>query len=269
MLFWYRTLLKEIILWVSDPALRQFVVNYVTKHSGSEVASNVKNREIRNKCLFRLSLAILNDTVFDLMLEAPESVPEMSIEPSDFSVNYKRLFDQQMSVLETYRKDPQIVLACEKHWIVKECPAEDNRLCYSSLLRIHFWYYIAMGNNTYIRNPDHRQLALLWSQFISLMYVVGCCAVKEEAVTLMMGLAVCSTDFELKPPFTSVPEFPLRPLKFMKVKGYEESSHDPTSLIAQKFVNSMPEIDEGAFAFISVSKDLFQRCDDADANNNE
>lgn len=254
--FFYRTLLKEIILWVSDPALRQFVVDYVTKHSGTEVATNTKNREIRNKCLFRLSLAILNDTVFDVMMESNYEL-EFILEPSNFMVEYKRLFDRQLPVLKKYRKDSEITFVCSKHGIVSNCMTLDTDLrpCYSSLLLIYFWYFIVTGNNTYIRNPDHRQIATLWSQFISVMYLDGCCEVKEEAVTLMMGLAICSSDFELKSPFT-VLQLPLRPLKNMK---REEVQHDPTSLIARKFINSMPDIDEGAFAFISVSKDLFQR----------
>lgn len=251
---------------MSDPGLRHFVVDYVTRHSGPEVASSVKCREFRNKCLFRLSLAILNDTVLDLMLDSNVTV---TVTPSDFTVTYKRLFDQQMSVLEKHRKNPEITVACPKHRVVKECSGDDTAPDYSSLLRIHFWYFVVMGNNTYIRNPDHRQVALLWAQFISLMYVTGCSLMKEEAVTMMMGLAVCSSDFELKPPFSSEPNFPLRPLRFMKVKGYEESGHDPTSLIAQKFVNSMPDIDDGAFAFISVSKDLFEGDDDVGESDNK
>lgn len=268
-MFSFRTLLKEIILWVSDPALRQFVVNYVTKHSGSEVAPYLNQREIRNKALFQLCLSILNDNVFDMMMDESPINPVTSVAPSDFTVSYKRLFEQQLSVLKKYQEDPEIVFACPSHGVVKKCPNEENPVVYSSLLRIHYWYFVVMGNNTYIRNPDHRQLGLLWSQLISVMFMSGCGVLQEEAVTLMMGLAVCSTDFELKPPFISGPVFPLKPLKQMKVKGYEESSHDPTSLIAQQFISSMPDIKDGAFAFISVSKDLFQRCDNVDQNRNE
>lgn len=149
-----------------------------------------------------------------------------------------------------------------------ECPQDDVLAKVGSCLDNQFAFLLTLAES-YQQLMDDEKINL-WLQALSKIDKTSCVQMKgirNDYMTLLIGYLVNS---ELKGPFEDFPSERLQPLieavatyiakrkpeaKDQKTRG--KPPLNPASDTVEAFMNHVPKIEEGAFAFLSLSGSLF------------
>jgi Domain of unknown function (DUF4485) len=159
---------------------------------------------------------------------------------------------------------------CTVHGPNDECPKDliDNKI--GKCLDKQFEYLLALGEMykewfMYNRNKSHR--INLWLQALAAIDSTFCAHMKGIRNDYMMLLAGYLCHAELKGPFEDMPGDRLHPLSQAiatylgkrQIQSDENSKVplNPASDTIESFMNNVPLIEEGAFALLSLSGNLF------------
>ncbi len=159
---------------------------------------------------------------------------------------------------------------CSIHGPDGECPAEKALQKVGKCLDAQFEYLLAMAEsykellNTEV-NADKAQRVNLWLQEMSKIDRNSCTHMKGIRNDYAMVLVGYLANGELKGPFEDHPPGILQPLtqaiatflekRAMKMEG--NSPLNPASDTIENFLCEVPSVEEGAFALLSISGNLF------------
>lgn len=255
---YYCLLLKEIILIITDCEQQQTVLEKIKELSVSN-ASRDKG-VTRNRHLFLLCVSILSNSVNDFLVN-PEALFKPFVNASEFSTEYTQKIEEnrQHGVEELKSLETE----CRVHGRHKggclskeDTNPEPKEITRRTKKLFEFFFFLARHYVNLIRDRYDRQVAIRWMMAVLNAFENGCSFVRGNCVDLLQGLVACSYDGELREPYRSF-FYPVQSLRQLVPFKDEYREHDPASKATKEFFNRLPDIKEGAFAFVSVSADMF------------
>lgn len=149
-----------------------------------------------------------------------------------------------------------------------ECPQEDSEKKVGRCLDLQFNFLLTLAETYQLLMPSQMERINLWLQALAKIDKDSCVQMKgirNDYMTLMAGYLVNN---EIKGPFEDLPTVRLQPLTqaiatfIAKRKNEPKDSKgkvplNPASDTVEAFMNQVPYIEEGAFAFLSLSGNLF------------
>lgn len=153
-----------------------------------------------------------------------------------------------------------------------ECPQDEVLKKVGACLDNQFAFLLTLAESYQQLMDDNKDKINLWLQALSRVDKSACVQMKgirNDYITLMIGYLVNN---ELKGPFEDLPTERLQPLtqaiatyiakrkpeaKDAKTRG--KPPLNPASDTVEAFMNHVPKIEQGAFAFLSLSGSLFTR----------
>jgi Domain of unknown function (DUF4485) len=209
-------------------------------------------------------LQALNPTTF----EAIDSYPEWQREKC-WDVRLQAILDAEKLAL----KDPKYrmlrqkdVKKCSIH--ADECPQDEVAKKIGRCLDNQFKYLLTLAESYQQVMQDEKEKINLWLQALSKVDKDACVdmkGIRNDYMMLMVGYLV---NCEVKGPFEDLPTGCLQPMTqaiatyIAKRKTDPKDAQgkvplNPVSDTVEAFMNSVPKIDEGAFALLSISGNLF------------
>lgn len=237
------------------PELQYIATCLEERLAGAYYASNRKNLEERNKLLFNICLASVNNFLSPLILGGSAALDASVPTTASYSLTYE----------DAFKLAPRLAnytFCCSLDGCVHECTTllgAENRT--QKAIELHqlfvFLYWLVSKQVAGLESDWDQIVALHWVKAAIYMFENGCILMQGEAVDYLSALIACTSDKVLRSPFSNAPPEPIPSLAQLETTLYGNAEqHDPKHPIVGDFLNSMPPIEEGAMAFISVSADL-------------
>lgn len=205
-----------------------------------------------------LTLSLLNKNVIAIFKEAP---PDKLLEIENIKVTVaKSKWEQDLFWTEIVQQHSEINKSqnkkCAIH-IQDNCPQMNQiDLIFGNVLDKQFqlYLYIAKPNIVLLKKKHEKLLASQWIQSLCCINQNSCTAAKSIRNDYMMALGGYLTT-GLAGPFLKFPPVTLTSID--KISKNEVPVTDPTHHRVEEFLKSLPKPEEGAFAFIALTSDLY------------
>lgn len=164
----------------------------------------------------------------------------------------------------------KVISKCSVHGPDGECPEEKVHSKVGKCLDMQFEYLLAMadsykdllGNDV---NGDKIQRANLWLQALAMIDKTACTFMKGIRNDYAMVLVGYLVNGELKGPFEDLPPEVLQPLtqaiatyiEKRQMKNDDQIPLNPAGDTIENFMCEVPSVEEGAFALLALSGNLF------------
>lgn len=170
-------------------------------------------------------------------------------------------------------KDSKIRIQAKK--VEKSCSVHDTDVCpqddvdkkIGKCLDNQFTYLLTLGESYQLLMQNEKEIINQWLQSLAKVDKTSCVQMKgirNDYIMLLVGYLVNN---ELKGPFEDFPTERLQPLtqaiatyiakRKLNGKPIKGVPLNPASDTVEDFMNHVPNIEEGAFAFLSLSGNLF------------
>lgn len=200
-----------------------------------------------------LTLSLLNNTVMAIF-NAPPPYELLEIENLNIP-EAKSKWEQDLFWTEIVKQHNEISQSESKNCSIhqEDCPKMNEvDLIFGSVLDKQFqlYLYMAKPHIVLLKNKQEKLLASQWIQSLCCIKNYSCTAAKSIRNDYMMALGGYLTT-GLAGPFLKLPSVPLTSID--KIPKNEESTHQK----ANDFLKTLPKPEEGAFAFIALTGDLY------------
>lgn len=202
--------------------------------------------------------------------EAIDTFPEWEREKC-WEVRLQTIQDAQKIAL----KDSKIRIQAKK--IERNCSVHDTEVCpqddvdkkIGKCLDNQFMYLLTLGESYQLLMQNEKEIINQWLQALAKVDKTSCVQMKGIRNDYMMLLVGYLVNNELRGPFEDLPTERLPPLTQAiatyiakrKLEGKPPTKEgvplNPVSDTVEAFMNHVPKIEEGAFAFLSLSGNLF------------
>lgn len=217
-----------------------------------------KFQDLRNKYLMMITMCLLNKTVVGIFNAAPPAELQEIHQLKHAVANSKWIEDKFWAeVDQQYNEIKQLEN--------KSCPIHTQESCpekktvdpvFANVLDSQFQLYLYMAKPRILllKNRHEKLLASQWIQSLCNINTTSCTSAKFIRNDYMMALGGYLTTGHLAGPFLKFPPVPLTSVdKIQK----EVPLTDPTHPRVEEFLKNLPKPEEGAFAFIALTGDLY------------
>lgn len=220
--------------------------------------NHLKFQDLRNKYLMMLTLSLLNKTVMAIFNSAP---PDELLEIENLKITVvKSKWEQDLFWTEIIQQHNEIGESQNKNCSIhtqNNCPKiNEIDSIFGNVLdkQFQFYLYMAKPNIVLLKNKQEKLLASQWIQSLCCIDQYSCTAAKSIRNDYMMALGGYLTT-GLAGPFLKFPPIPLTSID--KIPKNNVPITDPTHHRVEEFLKSIPKPEEGAFAFIALTGDLY------------
>lgn len=280
----YAKLIKDLMLTVTRVEDKKSLICWINKISSP--AYEIADLKVkRNNFFFMICCSALIDSVEEPFNIRPpkDTLPRVdNIKPTRLSemawkkdTTWKDEIDGLHKIVkdweeqdalitdETKKKnyDPlQILKKCDRH--KRNCVVEPlTEKLVGNLLDDMFQYYMYLAKPyaAMLARPSDRLRAGKWIQALCKVDKTSCVVMKGRRNDYMMLLGGHLANQDLVGPFEDYPPSVLIPLdKLSLFKPNTQPITDPTHPRVSEFFREVPQPDEGAFAFIAISGDMYK-----------
>lgn len=205
-----------------------------------------------------LALCLLNKTVMTIFSSSP---PDELLEIENLNIEVaKSKWEQDLFWKEIVQQHSEITESQNKNCTIHnqdKCPKMNEiESIFGNVLDKQFqlYLYMAKPHIVLLKNRQEKLLASQWIQSLCCINKYSCTAAKSIRNDYMMALGGYLTT-GLAGPFLKFPPFPLTSID--KIPKNEVPITDPTHHRVEEFLKSLPKPEEGAFAFIALTGDLY------------
>lgn len=217
-----------------------------------------KFQELRNKYLMMLTLSLLNKTVMAIFNAPPEN--ELLETENLQIIEAKSKWEQDLFWTEIVEQHNEISQSENKNCSIHtkdDCPQMNEvDSMFGAVLDKQFklYLYMAKPHIVLLKNRQEKLLASQWIQALCCIKKFSCTAAKSIRNDYMIALGGYLT-IGLAGPFLKFPPVPLTSID--KIPKNKVPITDPTHYRADEFLKTLPKPEEGAFAFIALTGDLY------------
>lgn len=207
-----------------------------------------------------LSLCLLNKNIIGIFNSDP---PEVLREIDKFKIPVAKYnWEQDLLWTQILQQFYEITEFQDNN----KCPVHIHDICpkinerakiFGDILDNQFQLYLYMAKPQIVllQNRHEKILASQWIQSLGCINKKSCTASKAIRNDYMMALGGYIANGHLAGPFLKLPPVPLTSLA--EISKNEDSTTDPTHSRVEDFLENSPSPEEGAFAFIALTGDLY------------
>ncbi|XP_045479357.1 uncharacterized protein LOC123684225 [Harmonia axyridis] len=257
---YYSSVLKIIAPTLTSDADQDHVIPWIRKLFRPEYHSS-SLREKRNRYLLYLTLTMFNDELIGVFESDPPeaslrdlgSLPEYRVEAASWERD-----DTWRDVLVSLPEDFK-PLECSVHANKDDCK-KDHALDRVLDQEFQFYLYLARPYAALMLNAEDRTKVACWLQTLCTIQGNCCSSMKAVRNDYMMALLGYISDLRAVGPFIEKPPWKsLPPLAQLAKECLDNSTVlDPTSTMANEFLQNQPVPEDGAFCYIALTGDLIE-----------
>ncbi|XP_044749072.1 uncharacterized protein LOC123309848 [Coccinella septempunctata] len=257
---YYSSVLKIIAPTLTSDADQDHVIPWIKKLFRPEYHTSTL-REKRNRYLLYLTLTMFNDELIGVFETEPPaavlrdlgSLPEYRVEAATWERD-DTWRDVLVSLPENFTP-----LECSVHSNKDECK-KDHALDRVLDQEFQFFLYLARPYAALMLNAEDRTKVACWLQTLCTIQGNCCSSMKAVRNDYMMALLGYISDLRAVGPFLEKPPWKtLPPLAQLAKESFDNSTVlDPTSTMANEFLQSQPVPEDGAFCYIALTGDLIE-----------
>ncbi|KAL3266148.1 hypothetical protein HHI36_010333 [Cryptolaemus montrouzieri] len=257
---YYSSVLKIIAPTLTNTVEQEQAIPWIRKLFRPEYhATNLKEK--RNKYLLYLTLTMLNDELIGVFEREPPSgalktlasLPDYRVEAASWERD-----DTWRDVLVSLPEDFK-PLECSVHQDKDECK-KDHKLDRILDQEFQLFLYLARPYAALMLNAEDRTKVCCWLQTLCTIQGNCCSSMKAVRNDYMMALLGYICDLRAVGPFTEKPPWKtLPPLAQTAKETFDNTTVlDPTSTMANEFLQNQPVPEDGAFCYIALNGDLIE-----------
>lgn len=221
-------------------------------------------REKRNRYLLMLCLTLLKGNVVDgVFIQEPPTVlldiANLNV-LSTYQANWERdnvWQDEVQQMKKIEKKCPDVLPhSCSIH--TNKCPTDDYNNAIGSILdqQFRFFLHLIRPYTALLYQKFHQRLAARWIQKLCCYIPEHCAMSKGIRNDYIMALLGYLSNRMLLGPFQRNPDYKIRPL--CEITNDGRPIIDPTHPQIDQLISEMPVPNEGTFAFVAVTGDLYE-----------
>ncbi|XP_062540427.1 uncharacterized protein LOC134208667 [Armigeres subalbatus] len=265
---YYCALLQELIPNLRNSDEQEHANRWLTKLI--EPSLNMRNlRDKRNRFLMMLSISLFSGHIQAPFNVAPAAkLPEISsLRRPKFSapawhVSATEWKDHLLLLTELYKKlKVPAFRKCQAH--AKQCTGgKDARSTFLDR-QFEFFLHLAKSYMHSLKSYPELRIACKWIEVLSQIDRNCCARAKGIRNDYLLALTSYLLQHQLMGPFRKLPLHPLKPLMETARKAAENKPVNRSDGLGinsgDEFLSQFPIPEEGAYAYISLSSDLFEK----------